>query len=329
MADAWVVLNKIAVMFLVMLTGWLLCRRGLLTANIQTALGKFVVDGTFPALVFTQLLGSVNRSVLCSSLWIPVLGFAGVALAAGVGLLAARMLREPSVRPTFAYVVGMPNWIYLPLPIVQGLFGAEGVQAILLFNVGGQLFLWTGGVAMLRGKFERNDLVQLAVNPGLLATVGGVVVALLAPGANAWGTAAADHGAAWFAGVVIQALTMIGSLTIPLSLLVAGAQLSGLAWDDPGHRGQLGGVVVLRLLVAPAVTILLLHALVLAGLPLTLVARHTIYLIVAMPVAISCSMFAERFGGDVRLSASSIFASTLLSLVTVPVLYAAIRVLGW
>jgi predicted permease len=52
-------------------------------------------------------------------------------------------------------------------------------------------------------------------------------------------------------------------------------------------------------------------------------------LIVAMPVAISCSMFAERFGGDVRLSAATILASTLLSLATVPALYAAIRTLGW
>jgi len=45
----------------------------------------------------------------------------------------------------------------------------------------------------------------------------------------------------------------------------------------------------------------------------------TAVIIVAMPVAISCTMFAERFGGDSQLSASSIFLSTLLSLVTVPV----------
>ncbi len=329
MADAWIVLNKIAVMFLVLLAGWLLCRRGLLAAPFQSALGRLVVDGTFPALVFTQMLTTVSRDTLRSSLWIPLLGFAVMALAAGVGLLAAGGLRDKSQRGTFAFVAGMPNWVYLPLPIVQGLFGVEGVRTVLLFNLGAQIFLWTGGMALIRGKLERSDLTQLVLNPGLLATVAGIAVALLVPGASAWGTATGDAGAGWWAGIIVQALTLVGNLTIPLSLLVTGAQLSGLAWDDPGHRGLVSGVVVLRLIVAPAVTIVLLHGAVQTGLPLSDIARHTIFLIAAMPVAISCSMFAERFGGDVRLSAASIFASTLLSLATVPALYAAIRALGW
>jgi hypothetical protein len=329
MADAWVVLNKIAVMFLVMLAGWLLCRRGLLAAPFQSALGRLVVDGTFPALVFTQMLTTVSRDSLRASLWVPVLGLLVMALAAGIGLLAARGLPEKSRRGTFAFLAGMPNWVYLPLPIVQGLFGAEGVRTVLLFNLGAQIFLWTGSVALIRGKLERSDLKQLALNPGLLATLAGIAVALLVPGASEWGSAAGDHGAGWTAGIAVQALTLVGSLTIPLSLLVTGAQLSGLAWDDPGHRGLVTGVVVLRLVIAPAVTIVLLHAAVCAGLPLSDIARHTIFLIAAMPVAISGSMFAERFGGDVRLSAASIFASTLLSLASVPALYAAIRALGW
>ncbi len=329
MADALVVLNKIAVMFLVLLAGWLLCRRGLLAAPFQTALGRLVVDGTFPALVFTQMLATVSRDSLQASLWIPMLGLLTMALAGGLGLLASRGLRNAAQRPTFAFVAAMPNWVYLPLPIAQGLFGAEGVRTILLFNLGAQMFLWTGGVALIRGKLAREDLRQLAMNPGLLATIAGIAVALLVPGATAWGTAAGDHGAGWAAGIVVQALTLVGSLTIPLSLLVTGAQLAGLTWDDPGHRGAVTGVVLLRLLVMPAVTVLLLHLAVLAGLPLTDIARHTIHLIVAMPVAISCGMFAERFGGDARLSAATVLASTLLSLLTVPALYAAIRALGW
>ncbi|MCX7008153.1 MAG: AEC family transporter, partial [Kiritimatiellaeota bacterium] len=265
MADAWVVLNKIAVMFLVMLAGWLLCRRGLLAAPFQSALGKFVVDGTFPALVFTQMLTTVSRDSLRASLWVPVLGLVIMALAAAIGLLAARGLRNASQRPTFAFVASMPNWVYLPLPIVLGLFGAEGVRTVLLFNLGAQIFLWTGSVAMIRGKLEREDLRQLVTNPGLLATIAGIAVALLVPGANEWGTAVGDHGAGWLAGIAVQALTMVGSLTIPLSLLVTGAQLSGLTWDDPEHRGTVTGVVLLRLFVAPAVTILLLHFAVRAG----------------------------------------------------------------
>jgi len=45
-------------------------------------------------------------------------------------------------------------------------------------------------------------------------------------------------------------------------------------------------------------------------------------------VAISCSMFTERFGGDVSLSAQGIFYSTLFSLLTVPVFFFIIQRLG-
>jgi predicted permease len=46
----------------------------------------------------------------------------------------------------------------------------------------------------------------------------------------------------------------------------------------------------------------------------------TAAIIAAMPVAISCTMFAERFEGDGELSASAVFWTTLVSLATVPVM---------
>jgi len=46
-----------------------------------------------------------------------------------------------------------------------------------------------------------------------------------------------------------------------------------------------------------------------------------VVLVSAMPVAIICSVMAERFGGDATLAAQSVFLSTMLSLVTVPALF--------
>jgi predicted permease len=64
------------------------------------------------------------------------------------------------------------------------------------------------------------------------------------------------------------------------------------------------------------------------GLIVPEVPRMVGYLIATMPVAISCSMFTERFGGDVSLSAQGIFYSTLFSLLTVPVIFFFIQRLG-
>jgi len=331
MAGGLTVFLKIAVMFLVMLAGWALRRRGGFTRDTTNALGRLVVDATFPALVFTQMLQTVSPATLRASLWLPLAAPGVMGLAAGVGWVGGRWVRAPAARPTFVFLVATPNWIYLPLPIVLALFGAAGVQAVLLFNVGAQVFLWTAGVALLRGRFDRRELRPLLLNPGLLATVAGITAALLYPGAAAL-EAAQPGGAgagALAAGAVVQALALIGSLTIPLSLLVTGAQLGEWRLDGRGLCGPLWGAVALRLLAAPALTVALLRLLAAAGLTLPEVPRHTIFIIAAMPAAINCSMFAERFGGDTRLSASAIFLSTLGSLATVPAWYGLLRGLGW
>ncbi len=53
-----------------------------------------------------------------------------------------------------------------------------------------------------------------------------------------------------------------------------------------------------------------------------------IYLIATMPVAISCSVMADRFHGDVTLAAEGIFYSTFFSLLTVPAIFFLIQRFG-
>jgi predicted permease len=112
---------------------------------------------------------------------------------------------------------------------------------------------------------------------------------------------------------------MLGDLTIPLSLLVTGAQLRDAARTERADLLPLAGVVAGRLFVAPAAVLILLKVgATLLGLPLTGADFITIAIIATMPVAVSCTMFVERFGGDRKLTATGIFYTTLLSLVTVP-----------
>ena len=59
-----VVFLKIAAMFLVIVGGWLARRRGLLAADSTATLSRLVVDVAFPALVFTQMLRTVDAAAV-------------------------------------------------------------------------------------------------------------------------------------------------------------------------------------------------------------------------------------------------------------------------
>lgn len=321
MHPSQVVFLKIAIMFLVMVSGWWASRREYLTPNLTKALGVLVVQLTFPSLIVVQMLGTINLTALRRGWWIPVFALVSLMLAAWVGKLLAPVFRiEPEKRRTFSFLIATPNWVFLPLPIAEGLYGAEGIRFVLLYNFGAQIVLWTYGVRIMQNsRTEMPTWRILLGNAGILATVGGAVVALVWPGAAMLGHSRAHGGWGMVGDSVIGSLKMIGDLTIPLSLLVTGAQLGKMVKVSDFHWRPLAGVTAGRLLIAPAITIVLLKSfMMLTGVRLNEVEFITGTIILAMPVAISCTMFAERFDGDVQLSASGIFSSTLISLVSVP-----------
>jgi predicted permease len=128
--------------------------------------------------------------------------------------------------------------------------------------------------------------------------------------------------------MVVQALAMIGNLTIPLSLLSIGTQLGGL--DVPVHHlsKSLWGLLATRLLIVPVIAIAIVAGLAKCGILIPDVPRIIGYLIVMMPVGISCSVIVERYQGDSNLAAQSIFYSTFFSLLTVPLIFYVVQRLG-
>jgi predicted permease len=171
---------------------------------------------------------------------------------------------------------------------------------------------------------------NIVTNPGLIATAVGIFVALLVPSSHNWEMAEHFSGAPapLVASAVVQALAIVGSMTIPVSLLAIGAQLGDLELHMHRPSRALWGVLLARLIIGPLLTMAVGWTLLKTGVIVPEIPRMIGYLIATMPVAISCSMFTERFGGDVSLSAQGIFYSTLFSLLTVPVIFFVIQRLG-
>ena len=331
-----VVLIKIAVSLCVLGTGYLGARR--LRAGKEaphlpvliSILSRLVLDVSLPALAFTAIVKTAAPESPGDTLLIPIIGFGVFTLAALCGAVLAVLVASPPRRRTLIFVIAVPNWIYLPLPIAAGLYGAIGTRTVLLINVGALLWLWTAGSFILSGQASlRSALRAIASRPGLWGTLAGIAVSLLAPGLQHF-LAEPSATSRLFTVVPLiffQSLELLGTLTIPLALLCTGAQLAelglvGSASARPSGRSsgrELAAALLGRLLLAPLLTYAVLHLL-----PRLMPApvQATVALAAAMPVAVSCSMFTREFGGDDKLAATSILVSTVISLVTVPALLA-------
>jgi len=107
MSDFLVVLLKIASMFLVMALGWAARKRALITDETGRVLSRLLVDMIFPALVFTQMLRTVNSQVLCEGWFVPILGAAVIVIAKGWGILGMPLFRHKGTLSTAVFLVAM------------------------------------------------------------------------------------------------------------------------------------------------------------------------------------------------------------------------------
>jgi len=330
-ADVLHVLETTFMLLLAIFAGYVLRRKKVLDGHTTSQLSAFVVDIAFPLLVFTSMLGSADPGALAESWYVPLAGMAVILLAMGTGTLVSPLFSRSDAarRGSAAFAIGMPNWIFIPLPLAVSLFGMTGERIVLLFNLGALLVFWSLGVGILEGGSPGGGSLRRALlNPGLLATLLGILTALVFPAARTLEGADITGLSLPLSmlSILVKAMAFLGGITVPLSMIVTGSLLAEAgtreAWN---HRVM--GITFFRLLVFPGIVLGLLCLAGAAGLRLPREICMVLVIISAMPVAVSCSIVAEKVGGDVDLISHAILVSTLASVVTVPAFVWLLRLL--
>ena len=198
----------------------------------------------------------------------------------------------------FALMFG--NVGFIGYPIVGAIFGHQAIFYAAILNVVNTLAVFTIGVMLVNGG-QRRMLFQpkiLISSPMVAAYLAILIVTL---------------GIDNIPDVVSQPITMIGNITVPGALLIIGSSMSRLSW-----RTMLGSRVVyvttaFRLLILPLIIYVLFRA---VGFDPMVVDLNTI--IIAMPVATYGTILCLRYGKDSTLITEITFISTLLSVLTIP-----------
>lgn len=112
-------------------------------------------------------------------------------------------------------------------------------------------------------------------------------------------------------GAVKQYLSYLGNTATPLSLMSVGAGL--IIMMDAKKMMGICYSIVLKLLIMPVITVALLYLFGSSGLP-----ANVAVLFAAMPAAGNAYILSRQMGGDSEAMASIITWSTLLSILTIP-----------
>lgn len=298
--DMTPVLTQMGILVAIMAVGFICTKLGV-TGPEFTRSGSKVVMNVF--LVFTILdsVTSAEMELSIADVGLDLVAyFAMVLISAVLGLVTAKLIRARSDRKGIAaFAITFANTVFVGFPVINSVYGAEGILVATLSNVPFNLLVYTLGVAMINGNAKEMN-IKNALSAPLVATIIAVAVFM------------ADIK---LPSPVVECFEVIGGGTVPMSMLVVGASLGSISIKQALSDWRVYVVSLVRLIVAPLVTWLILglfiHDEMLLG---------VVVILSACPTAMIATALAISARRDEAYASQCVFASTVLSAGTMPLM---------
>ena len=293
--------EQVLVLFLLIAVGFL-CNKGkLLTKEANKRISDLVVIVVVPCVIIKSFLREFNPQMLTQLL----LALFVAALSHIAMIFLCRLFirdKDEQRRRVLQFGAMFSNAGFMAIPLQEALLGANGVFFGAAYLVMFYIFSWSWGVFLMTGDRSKITVKKVLVTPGVIGVVLGMILFV---------------SSVKLPNVITTTLTHISNLNTPLPMIVVGYYLaeSNLleALKDKGNYICTG----LRLILFPLLTLGILY---LCGIRGDILMSMVIA--ISAPVAAMTTMFSEKFGANTILSVQLVSLSTVLSLITMPVIVA-------
>lgn len=285
-------------MLILIFAGYLLQKCHVMSGSFRKELTDFILNFILPCNILKSFLMEFDAHILtdCSAIFLVSCGTQALSL-----FLARVFFRHApeGKRQPLQYATQVSNAGFLGNPIVEGLYGSQGLLYASIYLIPLRILMWSVGVACFSGSRGKGVLKKVATHPCIVAATLGLVLMVTQLQLPGW---------------IISPLGMVGSCNTALSLLVIGGVLGELDPRKVFHR-QTALYCFVRLLLIPLSVFVCCYALGLDGLVV-----KTAVVLAGMPAPLTTAMLASQYKKDEAFSVSLVFLSTLASMVTIPLL---------
>jgi len=299
-------INQIVLMFCLMLVGVLINKLEFMHSQTSSDLTNVLLYIVSPCLIINAFEQPYSGSRIKQFL----LAIAGVFLLYIVEIIVAKLvfgrMKNQNLRRIAQYGSIYSNAGFMGIPLISALFGSEGVFFAVVSLAAFNIFSWTQGVSLFNdeknGSAEKTDWRQVLLNPNIIAIFLGILIFIFS---------------VKMPSIPNQVIKYVGSINTPLSMIVIGNSLANIKFSRDMLNKEIGLTILLRNLLFPIIGIVLLKLLGVTG-----IAFYTTIVMAACPVAGLVVLFTLQADGDTAPAISLMSLSTILSLITIPVVFA-------
>jgi len=295
--NAEIILNQTIIMLILIITGIICKKTKIISDDGNKELSKLVINVVNPVVILmayqTEYKAFLVKNLLISFA-LSLLSYVVFIIIAYI-LIPSKENRETQIE-RFSAIYS--NCGFMGIPLVDAIFGAEGVFYLTAFITVFNLFVWTHGITLISEEKQLKNIVKIFYSPVIISIALGIIM--------------------FFFQIKIpenpsKALDFIASLNTPLAMIVSGVTIADTNIIKLLKKYRIYYICFLKLILIPIIVTIIFSLF-----DLNECVKLTIIIAASAPSAAMCTLQCLKYNKN-SLYASEIFAaSTIISVFALP-----------
>lgn len=297
------IIETVVSLFTIILVGLYAGKSQIIDKDLNKGLTDVLIKIALPFMIISSFIFTYDEGIKENVIKTFYYSFVTFLLVAVVSyILLSPVKGDKKIILHFANI--FTNTGYVGFPILNSIYGPEGVIYGSIFNMFFVIFLWTYGIILFRGDFNKDEikaeLKKIILNPSIIAVFIGIIIMVFDIRVNS---------------SILYSINAIGGITGALSMIIIGVILSSVKLKEFLKDPTMYYGILVKLLIIP----LLIYIISLPLVPQSK-AMNSVIIMTAMPASAMTSILAESFNREKEYAAVIVSLTTILSLLTVPII---------
>ena len=318
-----ILVQKVLLLTSMVLLGFILCKLRLADEKLSKGFADIVIYVSQPAMIIYGFIeAEFSKTIILTSLCVfcfAILfhfGFYGVAklLFRDVPTAKQKCLR---------YATVFTNTGFMGIPLISELISPTAAVYATFYVVAFNIFNWTLGCYIYTEDRKYMQAKKMFINPATVPTYIGLAI-FVAAGLITLPDSVKPLFDSFLTPLVKDnILFLLKSTVVPLSMMMIGIRLADCELKTMFKDKYMLLLFAVRLIMIPLLVIGFMKLIVMTGIiphSIIIPAATVLCISASTPVAALATVFAEKFSGDAVYASKLVSLSTVLSLLTMPLL---------
>lgn len=291
-----IILNRLLLMLMFMIPGFALYKCRVIGDSGVKDMGKLLIYIILPSAIIKSYCLDFSVEKLVGL----VISFIAAAVSLTISVIISKGIFGKKY-PIEQFGAAFSNAGFMGIPIVQFVLGSEYIYYAAAFVALLNILQWTYGVYVMTGKKAAVSAKNVLLNPVIVSFFCGIILFLLPVRMPA---------------IVTEMLEYYSSINAPLAMIALGTYLAQVNFKELFTEMISYKTSVVRLVVIPAATVLLLYLMPFGSYKL----KTVITVLAAAPIGTNVAIYAQVHGGDYKKAVREVVLSTILCIFTMPII---------